>query len=77
MSESEARQRVLGAMLLDPTFEARVRAEPSAIARENGVSEAFVRSLAEMSEARVREFRLSQRHKDQVREGKAPSKLRW
>lgn len=77
MSESAARQRVLAAMLLDPAFEARVRNEPESIAREHQVSEAFVRALAAMSEARVREFRLSQRHKDQVREGKGPSKLRW
>lgn len=77
MSESEARQRVLATMMLDPAFEARVRSEPAVVAREHQVSEAFVRALAAISEARVREFRLSQRHKDQVREGKGPSKLRW
>jgi hypothetical protein len=74
-SISERRQRVLAKMMLDPAFERRVREEPAAVAHEERVDEAYVRELARISVERVREFRASQRHKDEVRAGKQPKRL--
>jgi hypothetical protein len=74
-SISERRQRVLAKMVLDPAFERRVRDEPAVVADEESVDEAFVRTLAAISPQRVREFRASQRHKDEVRAGKQRKRL--
>jgi hypothetical protein len=77
MTESLARQRVLGRMLEDPAYEARLRADPAALAREEGVTEGFVRGLAAIEPERISAFRRSRVHKDEVREGKTPTKLGW
>jgi hypothetical protein len=74
-SISERRQRVLAKMLLDPSFEQRLRREPALVADQECVDEAFVRQLATISVERVRQFRASQRHKEEVRAGKAPKRL--
>lgn len=74
-SLSERRQRVLAKMMLDAEFERRVRQEPERVATDEGVDEAFVRELALITVERVREFRASQRHKDEVRAGKQPKRL--
>lgn len=74
-SISERRQRVLAKMMLDPAFERRVRDEPATVAHEESVDEAYVRELAMISVERVREFRASQRHKDEVRAGKQPKRV--
>jgi hypothetical protein len=77
MSESAKRQSALGRMMLDEAFEARVRSEPARVAEELSLPLAFVLELAAISAERVRAFRASQRHKDAVRGGKPPTKLRW
>ncbi len=63
--------------MLDPAFEQRIRSDPAAVAREEGVAVEFVCELAAITPERVAEFRNSQRHKDGVRAGKQPTKLRW
>lgn len=77
MNLVEARQRLLGRMLLDPAFEQRVRSDPEGVSRDESVPVEFVCELARITPERVAEFRESQRHKDDVRAGKQPTKLRW
>lgn len=76
-SLAERRQKTLAKMMLDPAFERLVRQEPDRVAEQERVPVAFVRELASISAERVREFRASQKHKDEVRAGKQPKKLGW
>jgi hypothetical protein len=71
------RQRVLGRFLSDEAFEARVRSDPSEVARSEGVSLEFVERLARITPERVAAFRRSRAHKDAVRAGKRPTRLDW
>ncbi|MBL8681503.1 MAG: hypothetical protein JNK05_20220 [Myxococcales bacterium] len=77
MTESERRQRVLARFIADPVFEARVRADPSAIAQEESLSLEYVCRLAATSARRVEAFRRSQAHKDAARAGAPPKQSGW
>jgi hypothetical protein len=77
MSESAARQRVLGRFIDEPEYEARLRRDPDRVAVEEGVSAEFTRRLASLSAARVAAFRASRAHKQRVREGAPAKKLGW
>lgn len=75
MSDLAARQALLARFLDDPALEARVRAVPSEVAREEELDPSYVAKLAAIPEMRVAAFRRSRAHKDEVRRGKRPSRI--
>lgn len=69
------RQRLLAQFLHDEAFEARVRADPHAVATEHAAPIDFVCWLAALSPARVASFRKSRAHKDALRAGEPPTRI--
>lgn len=63
------RQTATARFLVEPDFEARVRAEPVNVAAELGLDPAFVVRLCEISAARVQAFRRGRHTKARRREG--------
>ena len=75
MSDVARVQALLARFLVDPAFEAHVRAAPAEVARTHGVDVADAERLARVPPERVEAFRRSRRHKDEVRAGKPPRRL--
>lgn len=63
-----AEQALMARFLDDPELEARIRAEPEALAGEHGVSVEVARKLAAIEPVRVAAFRASRAHKDRIRQ---------
>ena len=76
MDDLAARQALLAQFLDDPQVEQAVRAGPDQVAGERGVPGDFVAWLAALPPARVAAFRRSRVHKDAVRGGRKPSRIR-
>ena len=75
MTRVASSQAFLARFLAEPDFEARVRASPVAMAREHGIEPEEAERIARIAPARVEAFRRSRRHKQEVREGKAPRRI--
>jgi hypothetical protein len=75
MSDLARVQALLARFLADPVFEARLRASPLDVAREQGVDVQQTERIAQLAPERVEAFRRSRRHKQEVRAGKSPERL--